>query len=546
MRPIYQQYVEDVLSGKQISCNYIKQACQRFIDFQNRSDIEFRPEKVDRVVKFISLMKHFTGDSANKPFILEPWQQFIIAGIFGFYYKGTNNRVTKNAYIECSRKNGKTALAAAIGLYCMIGDGEPAAEVELVANVSKQAGICFSACKGFSESLDKGPKKYFKKYRDSLKFETNKSSLFVLSSDAGVADGYNSYCAIVDEYHAARNSEMYDVLKSSQGMRQNPLMIVITTAGFNLEGPCYQMRNVNIEILKGIKKDDSVFCCIYTLDNDDDYSDESVWVKCTPNIDVTVKRSYLRDQVMQAQNNPSLEVGIITKNFNKWLQTSETWIQDYYLLDSMEDLPLENMKQDYCYASIDLASVSDLTSINCMTFDPDTGIYKFKNWYYLPEDALNNSTSPNVYQYKQWYEEGFLKLTPGNVTDYDFILNDLLEINQKIPIFKCLYDTYNASQFVIASIEKGLPMVPYSQTLGNFNRPTREFERLLLSGKVVLDKNPITRWNFLNVMLKYDNHENVKPVKGSGKHQKIDGVITILQSLGGYLLDTSPDLDIVY
>lgn len=540
----YIDYAKGCLDGSIVCCQYVKLACKRFFDFKdNRTDIEFRPDKVERVIRFISMLHHFTGRYNNQSFIPAPWQEFLIANLFGFFYTGTNKRVTKNVYIEVSRKNGKTALAAAIGLYCMIADNEPAAEIELVANSSKQAGICFASCKGFSESIDTGKIKYFKKYRDSLKFENSNSLLQVLSADAGVADGYNSYCYIIDEYHAARNSEMYDVLKSSQGMRENPLAIVITTAGFNLEGPCYTMRNTNIEILKGIKKDDSVFSAIYTLDDGDDWRDESCWLKCNPNLDVTVKKSYLREQVTQADNNPSMEVGIVTKNFNKWLQRSDIWIPDKYIIQGMKPLQIEDMKTDYCYAAIDLASVSDLTAISVMTYRQETDRCYFKTYYYLPEDTLYDAGNVNAYQYRQWKNDGYLNTTPDNVTDYDYILENLLEINSVIPIYKCSYDSWNSSQFVISAVEKGLPMVPYSQSLGSFNRPTKEFERKLLSGRIIIDENPITRWCFLNARLKFDHFDNCKPVKDQ-KSQKIDGVITILMSLGGKLNEEGYDTTI--
>lgn len=541
----YLEYAEGCLDGSIVSCEYVKLACKRFLEFKDRrTDIEFRPDKVERVIRFISLLQHFTGEHNRKRFILEPWQEFLIANIFGFYYTGTNKRVTKNVYIEVSRKNGKTALAAAIGLYCMIADNEPAAEIELVANSSKQAGICFNACRGFSESIDTGKKKYFKKYRDSLKFDKTNSLLQVLSADAGVADGYNSYCYIIDEYHAARNSEMFDVLKSSQGMRENPLAIVITTAGFNLEGPCYTMRKTNIEILKGIKKDDSVFSAIYTLDEGDDWRDESCWLKCTPNLGVTVKKSYLKEQVTQADNNPSMEVGIVTKNFNKWLQRSEIWIPDKYIIKVMKPLQIEDMKTDYCYSAIDLASVSDLTAIAVMTYKTETDTCYFKVYYYLPEDTLYDSANPNSYQYRQWKNDGYLDVTPGNVTDYDYILEKLMEVNSAIPIYKCCYDSWNSSQFVISATGKGIPMMPYSQSLGSFNRPTKEFERKLLSGKAVLDENPVTRWCFLNARLKVDHYDNCKPVKDQ-KSQKIDGAVAILMALGGKLNDEGYDTSII-
>lgn len=231
----YTSYPLRVLNGEIIACEYVKQACKRYLDFFNK--YTFDEKAVDRVVTFCSHLKHFQGKSSGKPFILSDFQFWIICAVYGF--KDDNGRrVCKNVYIELSRKNGKSFFAAALALYHLIGDNENAAEVEVVANSAKQAGILFSMCKYLCEGIDKR-NKFFKRYRDKIKFDKTKSFLQVLSSDANTNDGWNSSMYVVDEYHSAPNSGMYDVLKSSQGMREQPMSIVITTAGFNLFGPCY-------------------------------------------------------------------------------------------------------------------------------------------------------------------------------------------------------------------------------------------------------------------------------------------------------------------
>lgn len=538
----YYQYASDVLSGKQLACEYVKLAAKRFFDFLENPDYEFKPKKVQRVINFFKLLKHSTGTHNKKSFILEPWQEFCVANIFGFVHKGTDKRVTKNVYIEVARKNGKTAFAAGLALYCLVAAGEPNPEIEMIANSSKQANICFTMAKNFSETLDTG--KYFKKYRESLRFFPNKGMLQVLSSEAGLNDGYNSYCFIVDEYHSAQTTENYDVMKSSQGMRISPLAIVITTAGFNIGGPCYNMRQVNIDILKGLKTDETQFSLIYTLDDGDDWKDPKNWIKVSPNLGITVQEDYYHEQIQQAENNPQLEVGIKTKNFNLWLQTSQTWIPDKYITDSMQKLTYDDLAKHayYCYQGIDLASVGDLTALSTMVYDEEEKKYYFKTEYFLPQTALSDSENNFIYQ--QWYKEGFLNVTPGNVTDHDYILKKQMEIRTKIQVYQCAYDAFNATQYTVNCIHEGFDMIPFSQSLGSFNRPTKEFERLILSGKVVLDFNPITRWCFTNVALKVDFYENVKPIKGSSQENKIDGCISMLQALGLKIYQELPDLSV--
>ena len=270
----YTDYAKQVVSGQIVACNYIKQACQRYLDWFSKYD--FRADKVDRVVNFIKHLKHTTGRHNKQPFELLPYQKWIVANIFGFYYPNTDKRVINYAYIELARKQGKTALAAAICLYMLIADGESGAEVELVANSAKQAKICFQMASNYLSTID--PKgKFFKRYRDTIKFDKTKSIIQILSSEAGNNDGYNSYCFCLDEAHEQRDSRLWDVMCSSQGMRENSLGMIITTAGFNKFGFCYNFRQVCTEILSGVKEDDSQFIAIYTLDEDDNWHDPDCW-----------------------------------------------------------------------------------------------------------------------------------------------------------------------------------------------------------------------------------------------------------------------------
>lgn len=523
----YKDYANKVLQGEIVACEYVKQACRRYLDFFNKYD--FRSEKVDKVVSFIQRLKHFTGKHNGKPFTLLPYQEWIIYNIFGFYHKGTNKRVTNYVYIELARKQGKTALAAAIALYMMVADGENGSEVEMVANSAKQAKICFDMSSNFLQSIDKKGK-YFKRYRDKIKFDYTKSFLQILSSDASGNDGYNSNCFILDEAHEQPDSRLWDVMCSSQGMRENPLAMIITTAGFNMFGFCYGYRKTCLEILSGVKEDDSQFTAIYTLDDEDDWTDENVWIKANPSLGTTVYKDYLAQQIKKAKNNSTLEVGTRTKNFNQWLSSSDIWINNNILLDNTKDINLKDFTGENCYMGVDLASVSDMTALSIM-IPKDDKLY-FTTFYYLPQSALTDNVNAEIY--KQWKREGYLIITDGNVTDYDYILSDILKVNNYLYIYKIAYDQYNATQWAINATAEGLPLEPFSQALWHFNKPTKEFERLIKSGKVIIDNNPITRWCFANVTLKFDHNDNVKPVKTQDM-QKIDGVIAMLESLGTYL-----------
>ena len=313
-------------------------------------------------------------------------------------------------------------------------------------------------------------------------------------------------------------------------MRENSLGIIITTAGFNKFGFCYGYRQSCIDILYGLKENDSQFAAIYTIDDSDDWADSSVWKKANPSLGHTVFESYLEQQVVNAKANTSLEVGTRTKNFNQWVSSADIWINNDLLLKCSEQLDMRTFAGCTAYIGVDLAAVSDLTAVSCMI--PYNNKLYFKTWYYLPQSCLTDNS--NCEQYKEWKRKGLLTITPGNVTDYDYVLRDIMKLSETVYIDKIAYDSYNATQWAISATEQGLPLEPYSQALWSFNKPTKELERLIRMDKVIIDNNEITRWCFSNVTLKTDHNENIKPVKTEAQ-QKIDGVISMIESLGIYL-----------
>lgn len=526
----YIQYAEDVLSGKIVTGHYIKLATERFFRLMYDERYEFREDKVEQVCGFISIIHHYTGKHAGKPFVLEAWQEWIVASMYGFYLRGTNERLVQSAYIEMARKQGKSAFASALCLYHLIADGEMNAEVYMAANSKDQAKVSFNMASNFSKMLDPG-KEFLNPYRDTIKYERTLSFLKVLAADSSKLDGPNASMYLIDEYHAAKNSGVKDVLQSSQGMRENPMAVIITTAGFDRLGVCYQYREMCTEVVSGLKEDDTLFIAIYCLDKEDDWKDEAVWVKSNPNLGVTVQTKYLKTQVRKAINTPSDEVGIKTKNLNIWCDAEKTWIKDDYILSASANVNLEEYNGLDCFIGVDLSSTSDLTSFSVMM--PTTEKMVWKTFYFLPEAALTEKRFKELYG--EWARQRALCITPGNVVDYDFILNKIMEIGQILNIVTIGYDSWNATQFVINCTEKGLPMEPYSQSIGNFNKPTKELERLLLSGVAVIDNNIITRHCFRNVVMARDKNGNTKPSK-QYEEKKIDGVIAMIEALGVYLM----------
>lgn len=536
----YNKYAQDVVNGDILACNAIKLQCERYLSWFERDDMYFDYDDVDKKIALVSKMKHTTGIHARKNFILLPWQQFAFAGIFGWKWKDTGYRVTKKALMFMARKNGKTATAAALALVTAIADNESGAEVDIVANNAKQASICYEQTKDYAESID--PKsKIFKRFRHNINIPITKSIIQVHSSDSMGLDGWNTSTAIIDEFHAAKDWGLYNVLMSSMGMRTQPLMLIITTGGF-LVGetyPCYSMYVNCKQILNNIKKDDTQFSLIYELDEGDDWKDESKWIKCSPSLGQTVLYSYMREQIQDAINNSSLEVGVRTKNLNQWMQSSTIWLSHDKIQKVMGEVNLDDYTDEMGYAGTDLSVVCDLTAHSvCIPPNPDRKTnpdkFIFKSWLYIPEEALE--TSANKEYYKEWIRRGWAIKTSGNVVDYEYILKDQLENYKKLYMMEVGYDSYNATQYVIKAEEEGLPMTAYSQTLSSFNKPTKFFEMLVRSEKCIIEANPAVEWCLANVELMFDHYENCKPTKANGeKNNKIDPVISMLEALGCYL-----------
>ena len=524
----YYLYALDVVNNKITTGNLVKLSCQRFLDDLQREDLVFKVDKADEVIDFIGIMKHSTGDFNGQQFTLLDWQQWVVANIYGFYWLD-NTRKYSTAYIEIARKNGKTQLSAALALYSLIIDGGNGAQVIAAANSKEQSKILLNAATALSKSLD--PKgRLLKAYRAEIKLPTTDSFLKIVAADTSKLDGLNCSTFIIDEYHEAKDTKMWDVLKSSQGMRKNGLGIIITTSGFDKTKPCYKKREVCVEVLHKLKTDDSLFAAIFTLDDEDDWTNEDVWIKSCPCLDITVTRKYIREQINSAINNPSEEVGVKTKILNLWCDSVTVWLPESYIVKGSKTINLEDFRDCECYIGVDLAATSDLTAVSYLIVKDDR--YYFKTDYYLPETALQQKADRELYKY--WKQQGLLKITEGNVTDYDYITNDMIKASDIVSIQSVGYDKYNATQWAIKATELGLPIEEYPQTLGNFNKPTREMERLILSGKAVIDNNEINRWCFKNVTLKSDHNGNVKPNK-SVKGKKIDGAIAMIQALGMFL-----------
>ena len=527
------KYQKDILSGKIPSCKWVKLAMKRQINdlkTGHKRGLRFDEQAANRAITFFSFLKHWKGKHSGQKFDLLPWQEWMIMVLYG-WKKEDGSRRFRYSYAELARKNGKTTLAGGNALFALVADGEAGAEVYTAATKRDQAKIAFNDAKSMAQNSS-DLSKIVEIYQHNLHVMSTLSKLEPLSSDQNTLDGLNPHFALVDEYHAHKDDGLYNVLKSGMGSRKQPLLYVITTAGFNKFGPCYAMRKTCTEILEGIKVDDSQFALIYTLDEDDDWDDEKNWIKSNPSIGQSISYEFLRQEVLQAKNNPTQIVNLLTKNFNIWTDASEVWIEDKYWQQGEREIELESLIGRPCFGGLDLASKRDLNAFT-LIFPEEENLISF-TWYWIPELMMQDRVSRDGVRYDLWADDGHIILTEGNVTDQRKIKIDIMNICEQFDVQMIAYDRWNSDQLVLQLLEEGIEMKPYGQGFASMSTPSKTFEAKIYEGKFIHNGNPVTRWMLSNVELMRDAAGNIKPDKAKSS-EKIDGIVSNIMAIGIYL-----------
>lgn len=526
----YEKYIKDVQSGKIITCKYVKEVVNRFVEFRNRDDIYFDQKCVDAFIDFVAQMKHWVGPAAGKNFVLLPWQEFFFAVILGLKWKDTGLRVVRETYLQLARKQGKSSIISVLALYHLIADGEAAPFVACLASTREQSRLIFEMCQNYAKSLD--PKgEYIKYYRNYMKMPANNGEVKIFSSDASKLDGLNVSLGIIDEMAVQPDNQLYSKIKTSMGFRSQPLMVLITTPQGDLNSPAYTIFQTSIEILSKVKEDDTFWPFIYTLDAEeqDQWDNEDLWIKSNPSLGETVKLEFLRSECLAAKNDSTKQVAFKTLNAGIWCQSHTVWIEQPIVASCMQRVNVEDFAGWPCVIGLDLGSVSDFCSMTAMWVQEEK--YYFKSWTFLPAASLPEHK--NKILYERFIQEGSMIVTPGNCADYDFICAKIGEISQVCPIDKIATDSWNATSTMITLGNMGFTVVPFSQSVGHFNSPTKSLERLIREGKAVIDKSQNVLWQFGNVEMKIDHNMNMKPDK-SNYMKKIDSTISMISALGVY------------
>lgn len=542
-----QTYAEGVIGFAIPAGPWVRKAAQRHLDDleKSRADksypYEFSVAKGARVCEFIEFLPHTKGKWAarNENLVLQPWQCFILMVLFGWIRRRDGLRRFRQAYLCIPRKNGKSILAAGIGLYMLMADNEYGAEVYSGATTERQAWEVFGPARlMLQRTPELADELGAQVLRQILTVERNGSKFQPVIGNPG--DGPSPSCAIIDEYHEHDTPNQHDTMETGMGAREQPLMLIITTAGYNPAGPCAEKQSEVQKVLDGVFHDDRLFGCIFGIDADDDWADPKVLIKANPNYGISVDAEFLEAQQRAAMANPIHQTKFKTKHLNEWCSVMTGWMNMQLWRLGADPMLLEDEMPEQgceCIFAIDLASKTDLCSQQRLYFKDIDGkkhFYLFGS-YWLPEAAIEES-GPNQAHYRKWVTINLLTPTEGATIDFKEITEKVLADAKKINPREVVYDPYNATQMAQTIADENVETVEFIQNSSNFALPMDEIMAALKDGRFHHDGNEITTWCMSNVVAKPAKKGLFAPVKAK-YHQKIDGAVACIMAVARAVAD---------
>ena len=528
-----ERYVAQVIAGKIPAGKLLRLACERHVrDLARKgSPYEYRIDLGNRVCSFIERLPHTKGKWAKTltGTKLEPWQKFILFSIFAWVKKSNGMRRFTKARIYVPRKNGKSHFAACVGLYMLACDKEPGAEIYSGATSEKQALEVFRPAQQICLRMPKLIK--------ALGIGINSKSLVVESKNSkfepvigNPGDGSSPHCAIVDEYHEHSTSNLLDTMETGMGAREQPLSLVISTAGANTSGPCRDDWQHCEKILKNIDgfQDDSTFCIIYTIDEGDAWASETSLRKANPNWGVSINPETILADMAAAQQRASRQSAFRTKHLNQWVSVKEAYFNlTEWQKQARPEITREDYKEFPCYLSGDLASKHDLVALMQLFCLPDKR-YAIFGKYYIPRSTLD---LPENQHYRNWHIAGWLEVAGDEVTDLDVFKEDAVKFCRDYEVLEMPSDP-NRAWGVFPALEKeGVPIVEYRNTVLMMSEPMKELDALIRAGKIIHNGDPVLTWAIGNVTARLDKKDNVFPNKERNEN-KIDPVVAAIMAIG--------------
>jgi phage terminase large subunit-like protein len=491
---------------------------------------------------FRTYLHHVKGEWARPdpetglipPFELARWQSArIVKPLFGTLRRDGLRRY-RTCYCEVPRKNGKSTFAAGIGLYLLFADQEPGAEIYSAAADKDQGRVVFDQAKQMVENEPR-LKRQAHVFKDAI--EVRGSVYRVISADAFTKHGLNAHGILFDELHAQPNRELYDVLTTSTGARSQPIVFMMTTAGFDRNSICYEIHDYAEKVMAGIIDDPTFLPVIFAAGKDDDWHDEAVWKRANPNLEVSKKIDYMREKHLQACSIPGYENTFKRLDLNIWTQQANRWLpmDQWDVAAQAEPVADEWFAKKEAFGGLDLASTTDLASF-CLDFvDAKSKEHRVRWWHWIAAENAHERERRDRVPYPVWSKQGFIKLTPGNVIDYDVIREDIKAIGKQFNVKEIAYDRWNAQQLVTQLEGDGFTMVPVGMGFASLTAPSKHLENLIKDAKLRHGGNPVARWCASNVAVEIDAAENKKPSK---KHstEKIDAIIALILAIARAML----------
>ena len=523
-----EQYARDVIDGTILANKWIRLACEKHLrELKGHELFYFDSDAAEMVCNFIEMMPHTKGKWARdgKKLIIEPWQSFFVVNIFGWKKKKNHVRRYSQALLWVPRKNGKSALASAIANYMFCADNEFGSEVYCGATTEKQAWEVFRPAKLMvSKTPDFGEYYGISVNASNMNIEGDGSRFEPIVGNP--PDGASPQCCILDEYHEHDTDNMYDTMMTGMGAREQPLMLMITTAGDNLSGPCFSMQLDAQKVLDGAMIDDGTFSMIFGIDAGDDWSDIENIKKANPNFGISVSEDFLIAQLQRAKNNARKQSAFKTKHLNVWVGSKDA----YYNVEKWNDcadtsLSLEGFFGHRIYVGMDLASRVDIAALEILV-ELDDGTWAEFGKYYLPEATVAEHD-----HYTGWMTDGLINVTDGQIIDFDEIKEDILWLCDHFEVVELGYDPFQATKLVTELMEEGVPVVEMRPTVLNFSEPMKEIDAMIRSGRIAHNGNPVMTWMMSNVTGKLDKKDNVYPNKDRPEN-KIDGPVALMMAVG--------------
>lgn len=525
-------YCEGVQNGTITTNENIRLAVKRHELDLLRSDLEWKPDAVEKVFRFFS----YLYVDKDKQFILQPFQAFIILALFGLYFKGTDVRKYLYAFLFIGRKNGKTTFVSALLLYFMMGDSQSFPRSLLISASQQNAkDTSFAALQEIIKWSPAINSRVVARRSNKVEFKDPSKLGWCQTTimDMDKLEGYNPTSCILDEIHTYKDGQKFNVIKNGLGTKLNPMLFLVSTGGRGKESFCTQLVQTGRDVLRGISNDDRFFYLLYELEEGDDWKDENVWIKANPGLGTILDYRTVKDDCNTSKILPSALDDFLTKRLNMFLEENVQAIQGDVLIEAFQNFSEETVKNLPCYIGVDLSATRDLTSVVCV-WDAGDRFY-VKPYFFFVKTAENSLRKGNI-DINRWVNEGYIIPCTTPTIDYELVKQCVLDINNKYNVSGLYYDPWHFDRLLNEVKDAGIWCVPIAPGVKNFDPSWRFTEALFYEKKINIYPNKCMLWNFRNLVIgKGDWNGNLRPKKDESA-DAIDGVISLLNAICGFLL----------